>query len=89
MEGTVIFGFGLLALGLFFCWLAWRFWRYRDQETISVLEAAILKVTGAEPLPRTKVDRWLGYFQMIMASLFGVLLVGFSIYGLFEEAGVI
>ncbi len=87
MEGAVIFGFGLLALGVFFSWLALRLWKYRAGGSISILEAAILKTTGADPLPRTKFDNWLHYFQMIMAALFGVLLVSFSIYGLFEEAG--
>ena len=87
MDGTVIFGFGLLALGLFFSWLAWRFWKHRNVETISVLEATILKATGAEPLPRTRVDRYLNYFQMIMAAIFGALLIGVSVYGLLEEWG--
>lgn len=89
MEGAVIFGIGLLAVGLFFCWLALRLWKYRDGDSISILEAAILKATGAEPLPRTKIDGWLLYFQMVMSALFGILLVAVSVYGLFEEAGLI
>jgi len=88
MEGAVIFGFGLLAAGLFFCWLARRLWKYRHSGSISLLEAAILKATGEEPLPRTKIDSWLHDFQMVMLALFGILLVAFSIYGLFEEAGL-
>ena len=89
MEGAVIFGFGLLALGLFFCWLAFRLWKYRGGGSISILEAAILKVSGEEPLPRAPIDRFLHYFQLVMSATFGVLLVGFSIYGLLEEAGVL
>ena len=89
MDGAVIFGSGLLALGIFFCWLAIRLWKYRASGSISILEAAILKATGADPLPRTKFDSWLHYVHMTMAALLGVLLVSISIYGLFEEAGFI
>ncbi len=84
----MIFGLGLLAAGLFFCWLAWSLRKYRDGGSISLLEAAILKATGEEPLPRTKFDSWLHDFQMVMFALFGVLLVAVSVYGLFEEAGL-
>ena len=89
MEGAVIFGFGLLALGLFLCWLAFRLWKYRAVGSISILEAAILKVSGEEPLPRTRIDRVFHYFQLVMSAAFGVLLVAFSIYGLLEEAGAL
>ena len=89
MEGTVVFGLGVLALGLFFGWLALRLWRYRDQGSISILEAALLKATDEEPLPRTKLDHWLHYFQMVMAFIFATLLVSVSIYGLLEQAGVL
>ena len=84
----MIFGLGLLAAGLFFCWLAWRLWTYRDGGSISLLEAAILKAAGDEPLPRTKFDRWLHDFQMVMSAIFGILLTSVSIYGLLEEAGL-
>ncbi len=84
----MIFGLGLLAAGLFFCWLAWRLWTYRDGGSISLLEAAILKATGEEPLPRIKFDRWLHDLQMVMSAIFGVLLTAVSIYGLLEEAGL-
>ncbi|VWX58581.1 hypothetical protein [Sphingorhabdus sp. 109] len=89
MEGAVVFGFGLFALGLFFGWLALRLWRYRDEGSISILEAALLKTTGEEPQPRTKLDHWLHYFQMVLAFIFATLLVSVSIYGLLEEAGVL
>ena len=84
----MIFGLGLLAAGLFFCWLAVRLWKHRDSGAISLLEAAILRATGEDSLPHTKFDRWFHDFQMVMSALFGTLLVGFSIYGLFEEAGL-
>ena len=84
----MIFGLGLLAAGLFFCWLAWWLWTYRDGGSISLLEAAILKAVGEEPLPRTKFDRWLHDFQMVMSAIFGILLTSVSIYGLLEEAGL-
>jgi len=89
MEGAVIFGLGLLAAGLFFCWLAWRLWTYRDGGLVNLLEAAILKATGEEPLPSTKFDHWLHHFQMVMSGFFGMLLTAVSIYGLLEEAGLI
>ncbi len=84
----MIFGLGLFAAGLFFCWLAWRLWTYRDGGSISLLEAAILKATGEAPLPRTRFDRWLHDFQMVMSAIFGILLTAVSVYGLLEEAGL-
>ncbi|WP_010408566.1 hypothetical protein [Citromicrobium sp. JLT1363] len=89
MEGAVIFGLVLLIGGLFFLWMASRLWKYRDGGSISVAEAAILKVAGEEPEPRTAFDKWLHYFQLVMSLLFGVLLTSFSVYGLLEEAGAI
>jgi hypothetical protein len=64
-------GFGLLAVGLLFCWLAFSGWRQGAAERISIIVAAILKTTGAEPLPLTRIDTWLQRFQLVMLSVFG------------------
>jgi len=59
VEGALIFAFAVLAMGLLFSWLAIVGWRNRGKEYVSLLEAAILKSTGAEALPLTRFDRWL------------------------------
>jgi hypothetical protein len=64
-------GFIVFAVGLLFCWLALAGWRTRADDRISLLEATILKTTGAEPLPLTRFDRWLHTFQLIMLTIFG------------------
>jgi hypothetical protein len=77
MIGGIVF----LAVGSAMTWIAILNWRHRKEEKISLLEAAILKTTGAEPLPLTKFDRALQWFQIIMMSLFGpvITLLGIAI----------
>ncbi len=74
-------GLFYLVLGIFLIWIGWRHWRFRRQETISVLEAAILRATGEEPLPRTKFDRILEYVQAGLGFVLGpfFLLCGLAI----------
>ena len=79
----MILGLGLLATGLFFCWLAVIGWRTRSEDRISVLEAAILRVTGAEPLPISRFDRVLHWFQLVMVSIFGPMMALLGIAFLF------
>jgi hypothetical protein len=80
----VVTGLVLLLVGLGFSSLAILGWRHRHDERISIIEAAILKTTGAEPLPLTKFDRLLQLFQLVMMSLFGPLL---TLVGLFLLVG--
>jgi hypothetical protein len=77
----MIKGLIITTVGLGMTWLAILNWRYRHEEKISLLEAAILKTTGEEPLPLTKFDRTLQWFQVIMMSLFGpvITLAGLAI----------
>ena len=67
-----------LTMGALLIWFGWRHWRYRKEETISLLEAAILKTTGVEPLPKKRVDRILTYLHAVLGFLFGAffLLIG-------------
>jgi hypothetical protein len=74
--------------GGFLTWIAVLNWRHRREEKISLLEAAILKTTGVEPLPLTKFDRWLQWFQIVMASILGPLLLVAGLAGLGSEIGV-
>ena len=71
MEGTVIAGIGYLAMGLLLLWVGWNHWRYRKEETISILRAAIVKATGEEPLPTTRIDWFLKYLQAILGFILG------------------
>ena len=71
---------GLIALliGVLLTWIGWRHWRYRKQDSISVLEASILKVAGEEPMPQSRLDRFLADAQAILGFTLGpfFLLVG-------------
>jgi hypothetical protein len=89
MEGAVIFALVLLGVGTLFSWLAIVGWRHRNEESISLLEAGILKTTVAEPLPLTRFDRWLQRFQLIMMTLFGPPMVFLGGYGLLSEVGIL
>lgn len=79
----------LLLVGLLFTSLAIVGWRHRKEEMISLAEATILKVTGEEPLPLTRFDRWLQIFQLMMMSIFGPTLIVLGVLGLLTEIGVI
>jgi hypothetical protein len=83
--GTAFF----LLMGGFLTWSGWRHWRYRKVETISVLEAAILKTTGVEPLPTTRVDRTLKYVHAALAFIFGPIFMLIGILGILNEVGLL
>ena len=85
----MIFALVLTLIGFFFCWAALKGWRHRHEESISLLEAGILKATGAEPLPLTRLDRWLQKFQLVMMTLFGPPMVFVGGYGLLSEIGAL
>ena len=78
-----------LTFGAFLSWIAVVNWRHRREDKISLIEAAILKATGAEPLPLTRFDRWLQWFQIIIASIFGPLLLLLGVFGLLSELELI
>ena len=85
----MIVAFFIIAFGGFLTWVAVMNWRHRGEEKISILEAVILKTTGVEPLPLTRLDRWLQRFHIVFASIFGPLLLLVGFYGLLSELGVI
>ena len=64
----------MLAVGSMFCWLAVSGWKHRKEERISLIEAVILKTTGAEPLPLGRFDRWFQLFQLVMISALGPII---------------
>lgn len=65
-KGLLIFAMGVLLL-----WVGWNHWQYRRQETINILEAAILRTNGEEPLPLTKLDWFLKILQAILGFILG------------------
>ena len=77
----MISGLTFLLIGSLLTWVGWRHWRYRKEETISVLEATIFKATGSEPLPRTNFDRLLTYAQAALGFVLGpfFFLLGFIV----------
>ena len=71
MEGAVIAGLVSLVIGLVVLSVGWSHWRYRNQETINILEAAVLRSTGEEPLPLTRLDWFLKNLQAILGFILG------------------
>ena len=67
----MIAGIGYLVIGLLLFWVGWNHWGYRKEETISILEAAIVNATGEEPLPTTRLDWLLKYIQAILGFILG------------------
>jgi hypothetical protein len=83
----VIAALFFLSFGGFLSWIAILNWRHRHGEKISLLQAAILKTTGEEPLPLTRFDKVLQWFQVIMASIVGPILLIVGIAMLIDELG--
>lgn len=76
IAGLVSLVIGAVALSV-----GWNHWRYRKQETVNILEAAILRSTGEEPLPLTKLDWFLKNLQAILGFILGpfFILVGVAV----------
>ncbi len=88
MEGEIVLkGLGLIGFGLLFIWLGITGWRSRRDERISIIEAAILKATDAEPQPFSRWDRMWACVQPILMLIFGplMLLGGIAILSLLGE----
>jgi TRAP-type C4-dicarboxylate transport system permease small subunit len=67
----MIAGLVYVAVGLLLVWVGWNHWRHRRQETVSVLEAAILKAADEDPLSPTRLDWFLKYLQAILGFTLG------------------
>ncbi|MDP3784110.1 MAG: hypothetical protein Q8Q79_14480 [Sphingopyxis sp.] len=67
----MIAGLVLLIIGAVALSVGWNHWRYRKQETVNILEAAILQLTDEEPLPLTKLDWFLKNLQAILGFILG------------------
>ena len=78
-------GLTALAMGLLLLWVGWNHWQYRRQETISILEKAILDVFGEQPLPRTKIDSLLKYLQAVLGFVIGSFFTLLGILIIFNE----
>ncbi|KHS42666.1 hypothetical protein NJ75_04104 [Novosphingobium subterraneum] len=89
MEGTVTASLFFIVFGGFLTFTAILNWRHRREEKINLLEAAILKVAGTEPLPLTRLDRILQTFHIIMASIFGPFLLFLGIAMMVDQLGII
>ncbi|SKB41195.1 hypothetical protein [Sphingopyxis flava] len=76
IAGLVSLVIGAVALSV-----GWNHWRYRKQETISMLEVAILRSTGEESMPLTKLDWFLKNLQAILGFILGpfFILAGMAI----------
>ncbi|WP_374408616.1 hypothetical protein [Pelagerythrobacter sp.] len=71
----IIKGIGLIGFGLLFVWLGASGWKHRHQERISLIEAAILKLGRAEPLPVNQWDRATAYLQPLLMLIFGPAMI--------------
>ncbi len=68
-------GIALLFVGASFIWAGVSAWKDRREQRIGVLEAAILKVGQAEPLPENRWDRAMAYVQPVLLLTFGPIMV--------------
>ena len=77
----ILKGIGVLVVGLLFVWLGIWGWRARRDERISLIEAAILKLGEAGPLPLNRWDRAMAYVQPILILIFGpaMILLGLTL----------
>ncbi len=77
----MIAGLVSLVIGAVVLSVGWNHWRYRKQETVNMLEAAILRSTGEESLPLTKLDWFLKNLQAILGFSLGpfFILVGVAV----------
>jgi hypothetical protein len=78
LKGLLILGVGLLSL-----WWGISGWRHRREERISMIEAAILKATNAEPLPLNSWDRAIAYALPILMLLFAPIFIFLGLVLLF------
>ncbi|MCY7398449.1 MAG: hypothetical protein LH466_06390 [Sphingomonas bacterium] len=85
----MIAAFFYMSLGALLSWIGWRHWRYRNEESISLLESTILTQTGDEPLPRTGVDRFLTYVQAIFGFVLGPFFFLIGLVIVLSELGMI
>ena len=72
-------GIIVLAVGFLFIGLGIYGWRVRREARISLIDAAILKVGDADPLPFNRWDRVMAYVQPVLMLIFGPLLVALGI----------
>ena len=85
----MIAGISYLAIGILVTWFGWRHWRYRKEETVNLLEAAMLRTTGLDPLPRTRLDRFLTYVQAVLGFVLGPILFMLGVAVISGELGLL
>ena len=81
----MIAGIFVFLFGGFLTAVAIMNWRHPHEEKISLLEGAVLKATGEEPLPLTRFDKFLQWLQVITASILGPILLIAGIAALIDE----
>ena len=79
----MIKGLLLIAFGFLFIWMGVKGWRARHEDRISLIEAAVLRVTGDEPLPLSRWDRAMAAAQPILMLLFAPFLIGVGVMFVF------
>ena len=85
----MIAGITFLAVGALLVWVGFAHWRYRKQETIGILEAAILHAADEEPLPLTRIDWFLKYLQAILGFTLGPVFAVLGIMIILSELDLI
>ncbi|NCN85519.1 MAG: hypothetical protein GW808_07180 [Sphingomonadales bacterium] len=84
MEGAVILkAIGLLGFGFLFVWFGFTGWIHRREERISLVEAALLKMSDEAPLPHNRWDRAMAYVQPILCLIFGPIMIFLGLILLF------
>ncbi|WFL76184.1 hypothetical protein P7228_09240 [Altererythrobacter arenosus] len=81
----MIIGLCYLAVGCFLFWIGYQHWKFRREETVGALEAAILKAANEEPQKLSKLDWILKYFQAIMGFILGPIFAAFGVIIVLNE----
>ena len=68
----MLIGLASIGMGALLLWIGWRHWRLRYRETVSIIEAAILRAGGEEPLPLTRFDRVFGRVRAVLGLVLGL-----------------
>jgi hypothetical protein len=80
VDRTLIIGFVALAIGLLqTVWTIWAIKTDAPATYLSLIEAAILKVTKTEPLPKSRVGLAFDRFMLWIGLILGLVFISIGV----------
>jgi hypothetical protein len=77
-----------LVFGAFLTWTAFYNWRHRHESKVSIVETIILKAADEDPLPLTRLDSVFKVLNILMAVIFGPILLVFGAAMLIQQLSI-